>query len=221
MCSVATGSGYRNVSRMDGGHTVVTAPGSWRASRVTMNAALVIRAQRGDEQAFASIVVEMSERFLSVAHRILHDAQLAEDACQQAFLKVWKHLPGLRDPSRFESWSYQLLVKACYSEAKRHRRWKSDLSLRVTEPATTSDGLGDVIVRAHLEQALRRLSIDQRAVLVLRYYLDLPVDEVAVALGVPSGTVKSRLHRAHEALRGMLEADARPMVAGAAMGTER
>ena len=178
-----------------------------------MNADLVIRAQRGDERAFASIVEAVSDRFLGVAHRILHDAQLAEDASQQAFVKLWKHLPGLRDPSRFEAWSYQLLVKACYSEAKRHRRWKTDLSLRLTDPPTALDGLGSVVVRDELEQGLQKISLDHRAVLVLHYYIDLPIEQVAVALDIPPGTVKSRLHRAHQALRGALEADARPMTA--------
>jgi RNA polymerase sigma factor (sigma-70 family) len=89
---------------------------------MVMNTDLVTRAQRGDERAFATIVEDVGDRFLGVAHRILHDAQLAEDATQQAFVKLWKHLPSLRDPSRFDAWSYQLLVKACFSEAKRHRR---------------------------------------------------------------------------------------------------
>ena len=176
-----------------------------------MDADLVTRAQRGDEAAFADIVEAVTDRFLSVAHRILHDRQLAEDATQQALVKVWKHLPGLRDSSRFEAWSYQLLVKACYSEAKRHRRWRSDTSLRLVDPPTVPDGTGRIVTRDQMERALRRISFEHRAVLVLRYYIDLPIEEVAVALDIPLGTVKSRLHRAHQTLRGSLEADVRPM----------
>jgi RNA polymerase sigma-70 factor (ECF subfamily) len=176
---------------------------------MTMDARIVTSAQRGDERAFAIIVEAVSGRFLGVAHRILHDAQLAEDATQLAFVRMWRHLPGLRDADRFEAWGYRLLVKACYTEAKRHRRWRSDASLGLADPATGPDGITDIVARDELEQALRRLSVEHRAVLVLRYYVDLPVDEIAIALEIPPGTVKSRLHRAHEALRGALEADDR------------
>lgn len=176
-----------------------------------MDTDLVTRAQRGDEAAFASIVEAVTDRFLAVSHRILHDAQLAEDATQQALVKLWKHLPRLRDASRFEAWSYQLLVKACYSEARRHRRWRADISLHVSDPPSVPDRIGHIIARDQLEQALRRISVEHRAVLVLRYYVDLPVEEVAVALDIPSGTVKSRLHRAHQTLRGALEAGVRPI----------
>lgn len=177
-----------------------------------MDPDLVARAKRGDEQAFASIVEAVSGRFLSVAHRILHDSQLAEDATQQALVKMWRHLPNLRDVGLFEAWSYRLLVRACYSEVKRHRRWRSDLSLRETELSTSLDGLDSVLIRDHLEQGLRRISIEHRAVLVLRHFLDLPVDQIAEVLDIPAGTVKSRLHRAREELRGALEADARPVL---------
>ena len=78
------------------------------------------------------------------------------------------------------------------------------------DPPTAVDGLGSVVVRDQLEQGLRKISLDHRAVLVLHYYIDLPIEQVAVALDIPPGTVKSRLHRAHQALRGALEADARP-----------
>lgn len=174
-----------------------------------MDADLVKRAQQGDERAFASIVEVIGDRYLSVARRILHDAQLAEDATQQALVKLWRHLPSLRDPARFDAWSYRLLVKACYSEGGRHRSWLSHVSLRQTDHPTISDDVAAVIDRDQLERGLRRISIDHRTVLVLRYYVDLPIDQVAEVLNVPFGTVSSRLTRAHEALRGALEADAR------------
>lgn len=176
---------------------------------MSVDAGLVQRAQQGDEQAFATIVEVISNRFLSVAQRILHDAQLAEDATQQVFVKLWRHLPGLKDPTRFEAWSYRLLVKACYTEHGRRRRWKAESSLQPTDAPPGPDAYRGVIERDELDRALRRVSVDHRAVLVLHYYLDLPQDEVAEALGVPVGTVYSRLHRAHQALRGVLEADAR------------
>jgi RNA polymerase sigma-70 factor (ECF subfamily) len=174
-----------------------------------MDADLVARAQRGDERAFANIVEAIGHRWLGVAQRILYDPRLAEDATQQALVKLWRHLPGLRDPARFEAWSYRLLVKACYSEGGRRRRWLADVSLRRFDQPTASDDVATVLDRDELERGLRRISVDHRTVLVLRYYLDLPLDQVAAALDVPFGTVSSRLNRAHEALRGVLEADAR------------
>jgi RNA polymerase sigma-70 factor (ECF subfamily) len=174
-----------------------------------MDTNIVRSAQRGDEQAFAIIAEAVLERFLGVAHRILRDIPLAEDATQQALLHVWRDLGDLRDPAKFEAWAYRLLVRACYTEARKRRRWHPDLLPVSKDEPTAPEGMTTVLERDQLERGLQRLSVDHRAVLVLYYYADLPLDEVAVALGVPVGTVKSRLHRAHQALRGALEADDR------------
>ena len=88
-----------------------------------MDADLVRRAQGGDQEAFADMVYAIADRFLAVSHRILSDIYLAEDATQQALLSVWQDLPQLRDPARFEAWSYRLLVRACYTEGRKSRRW--------------------------------------------------------------------------------------------------
>ena len=86
-----------------------------------MDTDLVVRAQHGDEEAFASLAVAVCGRLLGVAHRILRDIELAEDATQQALLAIWRDLPQLRDPARFDAWSYRLLVRACYAEGRRTR----------------------------------------------------------------------------------------------------
>jgi RNA polymerase sigma-70 factor (ECF subfamily) len=151
-----------------------------------------------------------------MAHRILRDTDLAEDATQQALLSVWRDLPQLRDPARFDAWSYRLLVRACYAEARRTRRWAPNLRLLPTDEPIATDPLGSVIDRDQLERGFRRLSIDHRAVVVLHHYLDLPLPEVAEALGVPEGTVRSRLHNAMRGLRAALDADARPATREAA-----
>jgi RNA polymerase sigma-70 factor (ECF subfamily) len=155
-------------------------------------------------------------RLHAVAHRILRDIDLAEDATQQALLTVWRDLPKLRDPARFDAWSYRLLVRACYAEARRTRRSASNLRLLPADEPMGADGLSTVIDRDQLERGFRRLSIDHRAVVVLHHYLDLPLSEVAAALGVPEGTVRSRLHHAMRAMRAALEADARPAAQEAA-----
>ena len=175
-----------------------------------MDTELVIRAQRGDEGAFTSLAVAAGDRLHAVAHRILRDIDLAEDATQQALLNVWRDLPQLRDPARFDAWSYRLLVRACYAEARRTRRWAPNLRLLPADEPMGADGTSLVIDRDQLERGFRRLSIDHRAVVVLHHYLDLPLSEVAEALGVPEGTVRSRLHHAMRGLRAALDADARP-----------
>jgi RNA polymerase sigma-70 factor, ECF subfamily len=174
-----------------------------------VDAELIGRAQRGDEEAFASLAVAVGDRLHAVSHRILRDLDLAEDATQQALLTIWRDLPKLRDPARFDAWSYRLLVRACYAEARRTRHWTPDLHILPTE-ASTGEGFSSVVDRDQLERGFRRLSIDHRAVVVLHHYLDLPLEEVADVLGVPLGTVRSRLHRAMQGLRAALEADARP-----------
>ena len=81
-----------------------------------MDTELVVAAQRGDEGAFASLALATGGRLHAVAHRILRDLDVAEDVTQQALLTIWQDLPQLRDPARFEAWSYRLLVRACYSQ---------------------------------------------------------------------------------------------------------
>ena len=175
-----------------------------------MDTALVVRAQHGDEEAFASLAVACGDRLHAVAHRILRDIELAEDATQQALLSIWRDLPQLRDPARFDAWSYRLLVRACYAEARRTRHWTPSLRILPADQPGEPEGLVTVADRDQLERGFRRLSIDHRAVVVLHHYLDMPLDEVAETLGVPVGTVRSRLHHAMRGLRAALDADARP-----------
>jgi RNA polymerase sigma-70 factor, ECF subfamily len=174
-----------------------------------MDSELVIRAQRGDEEAFASLAVACGDRLHAVAHRILRDVELAEDATQQALLAIWQHLPQLRDPARFEAWSYRLLVNACYEERRRRGSWKPNLRVLYNDPPAP-DTMGQVHDRDQLERGFRRLSIDHRAVVVLHTYLGLSLDEIAESLDVPAGTARSRLHYAVRALRSALDADERP-----------
>ena len=172
---------------------------------------LVERAQRGDQEAFGLLAVPLGDRLFAVAHRILRDADLAADAAQQALVSIWRDLPQLRDPARFDAWSYRLLVRACYAEGRHERRWSPALRVLPTgDPIGTVDGTSQVIDRDQLERAFRRLSIDHRAVVALHYYLDLPLAEISTLLGVPIGTIRSRLRYAMRGLRAALAADARP-----------
>ena len=175
-----------------------------------MDTDLVIQAQRGDEEAFASLAVAAGDRLHAVAHRILRDLDLAEDATQQALLAIWRDLPQLRDPARFDAWSYRLLVRACYAEGRRERRWSPGLHLVTANEPMSPDGSSTVVDRDQLERGFRRLSIEHRAVVVLHHYLDWPLQRVAETLGIPAGTARSRLHHAMRGLRAALDADARP-----------
>src|ERR687891_2102310 len=106
-----------------------------------MDTDLVVRAQGGDEGAFASLAVAVGDRLHTVAHRILRDIDLAEDATQQALLAIWRDLPQLRDPARFDAWSYRLLVRACYAEGRKERRWAPHLRLLPADEPMATGGI--------------------------------------------------------------------------------
>lgn len=175
-----------------------------------MDTELVIRAQGGDREAFTRLAGAVTASFLAIAHRILRDVELAEDATQQALLTVWQRLPQLREPERFQAWSYRLLVRACYQEARRARRWNPAMRLLPVDEPRATDANGAVIDRDELERAFARLSLDHRTVVVLRHYRHMSLDEIASAMDIPVGTVASRLHYALRELRSAVEADARP-----------
>lgn len=180
-----------------------------------MDRELVERARSGDEEAFRLIADAAFDRCYGVAQRILGEAPAAQDATQQALLDIWRKLPDLRDSSRFEAWCYRIVVRACYAEARRARRAIPGLLPEETEPATSVDEFRALVDRDEIERAFDRQGVEHRAVLVLRYYLDLPLEEIATILEVPTGTVKSRIHNGLRAMRAAIEADARsPVRAG-------
>jgi RNA polymerase sigma-70 factor, ECF subfamily len=170
-----------------------------------MDPQLVIRAQGGDEVAFALITNAVNARFKQVAYRILRDRHLAEDAMQQALVEIWRKLPTLRDPERFDGWSYRFLVHACYREAKRYRDSYRELPGETN--IASADGTAAVNDRDQLERGFRRLSLDHRAVVVMHYFLDLSIEDTAASLGISVGTAKSRLNRAMARLRVALRPD--------------
>ena len=174
-----------------------------------MHEDLVVRAQDGDQQAFADLIVASHPRLFRLANGILGNPYLAEDATQQAYLDIWRDLRRLRDPARFEGWSYRIVVRACYREAKRTPRWLPDGSLPPGREPQESGSIEVVLDRDQLERGFACLSVDQRAVLVLHHLLDMTLEQVAQTLDVPLGTVNSRLSRALNAMRAALEADAR------------
>lgn len=158
--------------------------------------------------AFSTLAAGIYDRLHQIAYRILRDRSTAENATQQAIVSIWRNIPQLRDPTRFDAWSYRLLINACNSEArKRQRRLPSIAASTAAELSATDGAYGSVIDRDQLERAFERLSVDHRAVIVLHHYLDMPVDAVAKVLDIPIGTVNSRLGRAIGKMRMALEVD--------------
>jgi RNA polymerase sigma factor (sigma-70 family) len=173
-----------------------------------MRTALVERARDGDEDAFTQLVDLDGDRCYSIAYRILRDVDRAKDAVQQAFLLAWRELPRLRDAERYEVWIYRLLVNACYEEARRHKRWTTHVRILPMEGPIAPDPTASVEQRDALERAFRRLSPEHRAVFVMHHEAGLPLAAIAEVVGIPLGTVKSRLHHSIRNLRDALERDA-------------
>lgn len=173
-----------------------------------MDRVVVERAQQGDREAFALLAAATIDRLYAIARITLRDADRAEDAVQETLVRCWRDLPTLREPDRFEAWQRRMLMRAIADEFRRGRRFEAQVRVLHAEPIHP-DTSAEFADRDELDRGFRRLSPDQRAILVLRHFQGLTVPEIADALGVPEGTAKSRLHYATEAMRVALEADAR------------
>ena len=177
-----------------------------------MDRAIVEAAQRGDHDAFEALAISAADRLFAIARLILRDVHAAEDAVQEALVHAWRDLPRLRDPERFDAWLHRLLVNACADQGRHRRRWSAEIHVVQAEPVA-DDAIGSMADRDQLERGFRRLKPEQRAVVVLHFYLGMTAPEIAETLGIPVGTCKSRLHYATETLRAALDADARVPVA--------
>jgi RNA polymerase sigma factor (sigma-70 family) len=173
-----------------------------------VTADLVALAQAGNADAFEDLLGRRIDRLYTAAALILHDRTLAEDAVQAAMVRVWRSLPGLRHPERFDAWLHRLLVHACIDAARAARRVRSERELPEAL-ASEADLETAVADRDAVERAFERLSADHRAAFVLRHILGNSMQELADTLGVPIGTAKSRLHYAERAMAAEMDADSR------------
>jgi RNA polymerase sigma-70 factor (ECF subfamily) len=173
------------------------------------NRLLVERAQSGDRDAYEQLARGAAGRLFLVASRILRDTDEAEDAVQAALIAMWRDLPALRDPDRFDAWAYRLVVRQCHNLGRRERRAGVLVMELSDDTRAERDQIGEVALRDELGRAFDRLSRDHRTVVVLHHLVGLPVAEIAEILGVPYGTVGSRLHHAMRALRAAVEAGER------------
>ena len=166
-----------------------------------MASELVERAQRGDHEAFDALATAAYTRLFAIARRILRDGYAAEDAVQETLVRAWHELRGLRDPDRFDAWLHRLLVNACKDEVRRLRRRPFEVPVLAIDQASLEDHLGQLADRDELERAFLKLTVEQRAALVLTHYVGLSAADVGGILGIPVGTVYSRLHYGARAMR--------------------
>ncbi len=174
-----------------------------------MEPRLIEQARSGDREAFARLAAEASDQLYGLALRVLRNPDAAGEALQMALVQIWRDLPNLRDPDRFDAWTYRIVINCCRADRRRARRSLVTLELS-PEDSVVGDAQMSIAQRDELEQAFGVLTTDQRAVLVLLYYRDLTVREAANVLGISEGTVKSRAHHARQAMRAALAAAARP-----------
>lgn len=180
--------------------------------------ALIERARRGEHDAFTSLLDVRLARLDGAARLILRDGELARDAVQEAMIRAWRDLPGLRDPERFDAWLHRLLVHACLDLIRRRKRRVIEVELLPFDVPVTPDVSGALADRQLLDQALGGLSPNHRAVVAMHYLLGMPLPDVARSLGIPLGTAKSRLHYALAAMRSTVTAESAPVSTSAAGG---
>lgn len=176
---------------------------------------LVELARRGDHDAFAALASAAFDGLYALALRILRDADQTDDAVQDCLIRAWKQLPRLRETDLFDVWLRRLLVSACSDQSRGSRRRSIEIRVLPLERVGGRDTASDYADRDQLERGFRRLSVEQRSVLVMTHYLGMRAAEIAQKLGIPVGTVQSRLLYATRAMRAALEADARPALVAA------
>jgi RNA polymerase sigma-70 factor, ECF subfamily len=165
---------------------------------------LVERAQRGDHDAFALLLGAAIARLDAAARLILRDPDLARDAVQETCIRAWRDLPWLRDPDKFEAWLHRLTVNACLDAVRRRKRRPIEVELTPVIVSIVEDASTLIAQRDALDRALRALEPEWRAIVVLHYYLGMPLPDVADTLGIRLGTAKSRLHRSLSILRSVM-----------------
>ena len=154
------------------------------------------------DAAFLLLANEHLDRAYRLARAILHDAVDAQDATHDAFVQAWRNWDSLRDPERFEPWFDRILVNTCRNRLRASRRQPTDIFAEVT--LATTDHVSRAEDRQLIGAAIASLSPDHRIVVALRFYRDLTVPDIAARLGIPVGTVQSRLHYALKRLHDVI-----------------
>ena len=188
-----------------------------------MDSELVRRAQTGDREAFEAIAMASYDRMYAISQRVLRDGAAAEDAVQETLIRMWRDLRSLRDIDRFDAWSNRLLIRSCQDQWRRNRRIRTDVAEIDLERPDPGDAYATVGHRDELERAFAKLSVEHRAVVVLTHYQGYSAADVGEVLGIPPGTVYSRLHYALRELRSAMgdASDALAAIPATKVGTLR
>jgi RNA polymerase sigma-70 factor (ECF subfamily) len=171
---------------------------------------LLDRCRRGEAEAFEELVERTRRRVFTLAFRLVGDRHEAEDVAQEAYLRMYRGLPGFRGDSSFDTWMYRITANAAVSHMKRRGRFGDvvddpDMVVRVPDP-----GSADPVDRDEIQRALGALSIPQRTVLVMKDAYGFSCQEIADELGVTEGAVKVRLHRARKRLKEIVYGTGEP-----------
>lgn len=170
---------------------------------------LVMQAQQGDRNAYGELVCRHYEHVIRVVYRLCGDAQLAQDATQEAFMRAWVKLPGFRPKAPFRNWLYRVAANAAFDALRRKPEENIEDSEGMLVMAEKNPGPeADYIAKeqaAFLQGAVKALPEAARAVLVMREYGELSYEEIAAVLEIPVGTVMSRLNYARNRLRETLQ----------------
>jgi RNA polymerase sigma-70 factor, ECF subfamily len=163
---------------------------------------LIACAQQGDRQAFTELVCRHQDSMVSMTYRMCGDLRLAEDAAQEAFVRVWQNLSSYKPQHAFRSWLYRIAANAALDSLRRERPTAELDSLSLADPGTTPEQSAEENQRVgHVRRAIAQLSEPLRVVLILREYQELSYQEISDALNIPVGTVMSRLNSARVQLR--------------------
>jgi RNA polymerase sigma-70 factor, ECF subfamily len=174
---------------------------------------LVERAAKGDHDAFAALAPAVFPQLTGVAQLIIRDRELARDAVQETLIRAWRDLPGLRDPDRFDAWLHRIVVRTSLNLIRHRRHRAFEVEIKPLDVLSVADESGHVADRNLIDEGLRCLPPDWRAIVVLHFYVGLSLLETAQILGLPVGTVKSRLHRSLSTMRAAIGVDETPIAA--------
>ena len=176
------------------------------------DAGLIERCQQGDEHAFRELVERYKNLVFGIVARSTLDPSRVEDVAQEVFLRIHRGLPYFRGEAKLTTWIYRIVLNLLTQEAEKRRGMREialDTGIPAHEPRTHDRTIGDLELRDRLEKAMARLPANYRLLIAGHYLQEVKYEELAEALDIPVGTVKTHLHRAKKQLRALLETDLR------------